>query len=133
ADVAVCGGAEACIDRVSLGSFAAARALSTSFNDEPTRASRPFDRNRDGFVMSEGAGLLVIERLEHALARGAQPLAEVVGYGTSADAYHMTSTPEDGNGAVRAMQQALRQAQISAHDVQHVNAHATSTPLGDLS
>jgi 3-oxoacyl-[acyl-carrier-protein] synthase II len=133
ADIAVCGGAEACIDRVSLGAFAAARALSLGFNATPTRASRPFDRDRDGFVMSEGAGLLVIETLEHALARGATPLAELVGYGTSADAYHMTSTPEDGNGARRAMEQALRQAGISAADVQHVNAHATSTPQGDVS
>jgi 3-oxoacyl-[acyl-carrier-protein] synthase II len=133
ADIAVCGGAEACIDRVSLGAFAAARALSTQFNATPERASRPFDRHRDGFVMSEGAGLLVIETLEHALARGATPLAELVGYGTSADAYHMTSTPEDGGGARRAMEQALRQARIAPADVQHLNAHATSTPLGDVS
>lgn len=132
ADIALCGGAESCIDRVSLGSFAAARALSTAFNDEPARASRPFDRARDGFVMGEGAALLVIERLDHALARGARPLAEIVGYGTSADAHHMTSPPEDGEGAARAMRQALRQAEIAPEDVQHVNAHATSTPLGDL-
>ena len=132
ADVAVCGGAEACIDRVSLGGFAAARALSTGFNDTPARASRPFDRDRDGFVMGEGAGVLVIESLDHALARGATPIAELVGYGTSADAYHMTSGPEDGDGARRSIELALRQAAISPIDVQHLNAHATSTPVGDL-
>lgn len=132
ADVAVCGGAEACIDRVSLGGFAAARALSTAFNDTPTRASRPFDRDRDGFVMGEGAGVLVIESLDHALARGATPIAELVGYGTSADAYHVTAGPEDGDGARRSIEIALRQAAIAPSDVQHVNAHATSTPVGDL-
>ncbi|MGO9361620.1 MAG: beta-ketoacyl-ACP synthase II [Xanthobacteraceae bacterium] len=132
ADIAICGGAEACIDRVSLGGFAAARALSTGFNDTPTRASRPFDRDRDGFVMGEGAGVLVIESLDHALARGAAPIAELVGYGTSADAYHVTAGPEDGDGARRAIEIALRQAAISPIDVQHVNAHATSTPVGDL-
>nr|BFD42508.1 beta-ketoacyl-ACP synthase II [Pseudomonas sp. FFPRI_1] len=130
-DIAVCGGAEAAIHRVSLGGFAAARALSSEYNDTPPRASRPFDQARDGFVMGEGAGLLVIEELEHALARGAQPIAELVGYGTSADAYHMTAGPEDGDGARRAMQQALRQAGIDASQVQHLNAHATSTPVGD--
>ncbi len=132
ADIAVCGGAEACIDRVSLAGFAAARALSSGYNDTPERASRPFDSGRDGFVMGEGAGLLVIESLEHALARGAQPLAEMVGYGTSADAYHLTAGPEDGSGARRAMQQALAQAGIEPGQVQHLNAHATSTPVGDL-
>jgi 3-oxoacyl-[acyl-carrier-protein] synthase II len=132
ADVAVCGGAEASIDRVSLAGFAAARALSSGFNDTPERASRPFDSDRDGFVMGEGSGLLVIESLEHALARGAQPLAELVGYGTSADAYHLTAGPEDGSGARRAMSLALAQAGISADQVQHLNAHATSTPVGDL-
>lgn len=131
ADIAVCGGSEAAIHRVALGCFAAARALSTGFNDRPQEASRPFDRNRDGFVMAEGAGLLVIESLEHALARGAQPLAELVGYGTSADAYHLTAGPEDGHGARHAMEQALRQADIAAGDVQHINAHATSTQVGD--
>lgn len=119
------------MDRVTLGCFAAARALSTGFNDAPHAASRPFDRDRDGFVMAEGAGLLVIESLSHALARGAKPLAEIVGYGTSADAYHLTAGPEDGNGAQRAMQQALKQAGITASDVQHINAHATSTQVGD--
>ncbi|MDR6917760.1 3-oxoacyl-[acyl-carrier-protein] synthase II [Pseudomonas sp. 3296] len=132
ADIAVCGGAEAAIDRVSLAGFAAARALSSGFNETPERASRPFDSARDGFVMGEGAGLLVIESLEHALARGAQPLAELVGYGTSADAYHLTAGPEDGNGARRAMSLALAQAGVSAAQVQHLNAHATSTPVGDL-
>ncbi|ALI10410.1 MULTISPECIES: beta-ketoacyl-ACP synthase II [Pseudomonas] len=131
ADIAVCGGTEAAIDRVTLGCFAAARALSTGFADRPQEASRPFDRDRDGFVMAEGAGLLVIESLEHALARGAKPLAELVGYGTSADAYHLTAGPEDGNGARRAMEQALRQAAVSPADVQHINAHATSTQVGD--
>ncbi|SEG87974.1 beta-ketoacyl-ACP synthase II [Marinobacterium lutimaris] len=131
ADVAICGGAEACIDKVSLGGFAAARALSTGFNDTPARASRPFDRARDGFVMGEGAGVLVIEELEHALARGATPLAEIVGYGTTADAHHITSGPEDGSGARRAMEIALAQAGLTPADLQHVNAHATSTPLGD--
>jgi len=132
ADIALCGGAEAAIDRVSLAGFAAARALSSGFNDTPERASRPFDSDRDGFVMGEGSGLLVIESLEHALARGAQPLAELVGYGTSADAYHLTAGPEDGSGARRAMSLALAQAGITPDQVQHLNAHATSTPVGDL-
>ncbi|MNF67793.1 3-oxoacyl-[acyl-carrier-protein] synthase 2 [compost metagenome] len=132
ADIAVCGGAEAAIDRVSLAGFAAARALSSGYNETPERASRPFDSGRDGFVMGEGAGLLVIESLDHALARGAQPLAELVGYGTSADAYHLTAGPEDGSGARRAMSLALAQAGITASQVQHLNAHATSTPVGDL-
>ena len=131
ADIAICGGAEASIDRVALGGFAAARALSSGFNDTPERASRPFDQDRDGFVMGEGAGIIVIETLEHALARGATPIVELVGYGTSADAYHLTAGPEDGSGARRAMQAAIRQAGIQAADVQHVNAHATSTPVGD--
>jgi 3-oxoacyl-[acyl-carrier-protein] synthase II len=130
-DVAICGGAEACIDIVSLGGFAAARALSSGFND--ARASRPFDRDRDGFVMGEGAGILVIEELEHALARDATPIAEIVGYGTTADAYHMTSGPPDGDGARRAMEIALRQAKLAPADLQHLNAHATSTPAGDES
>ncbi|AIN20361.1 beta-ketoacyl-acyl-carrier-protein synthase II [Yersinia rochesterensis] len=132
ADIALCGGAEAAIDKVSLAGFAAARALSTGSNHAPEKASRPFDSARDGFVMGEGAGLLIIEELEHALARGAKPLAEIVGYGTSADAYHMTSGAEDGDGAYRAMKIALRQAGITPAQVQHLNAHATSTPVGDL-
>ncbi len=131
ADMALCGGSEATIDRVALGSFAAAKALASSFNDEPAKASRPFDQGRDGFVMAEGAGLLVIESLDHALARGATPLAEVVGYGTSADAFHVTSGPEDGAGAARSMRNALRQAQLQPGDIQHLNAHATSTQVGD--
>lgn len=131
ADIALCGGAEAAMDRVSLGGFAAAKALSTSFNDSPQAASRPFDEQRDGFVMSEGAGLLVIERLGHALARGAKPLAELVGYGTTSDAYHLTSGPEDGSGARRAMEIALAQAGITPVQVNHINAHATSTQVGD--
>ena len=132
ADIALCGGSEACIDLVSLGGFAAARALSTGFNETPTRASRPFDRDRDGFVMGEGAGILVIEELEHAIRRGARPLAELVGYGTTADAYHITSGPEDGGGARRAMEGALRQASLKPGDIQHLNAHSTSTPVGDV-
>jgi 3-oxoacyl-[acyl-carrier-protein] synthase II len=131
ADIAICGGAEACIDKVSLGGFAAARALSTGFNDAPEKASRPFDMERDGFVMGEGAGILVIEALDHALARGAMPIAELVGYGTTADAYHMTASPEDGSGAARAMSLALKRAGLQAADVQHLNAHSTSTPVGD--
>lgn len=131
ADIALCGGSEACVDLVALGGFAAARALSTSFNDEPEKASRPFDRDRDGFVMGEGAGLLVIEALEHAQARGATILAELTGYGTSADAYHITSGPEDGSGARRAMETALKQAGLKPGDVGHLNAHSTSTPVGD--
>ncbi len=131
ADVALAGGAEACIERVSLGGFAAARALSSNFNDTPERASRPFDKDRDGFVMGEGAGLMVLEELDHALARGATPIAELVGYGTSADAYHMTAGPEDGSGARRAIEAALKQAGVAPSDVQHLNAHATSTPVGD--
>jgi 3-oxoacyl-[acyl-carrier-protein] synthase II len=131
ADVAIAGGAESCIDRVSLGGFAAARALSTDFGDTPERASRPFDRDRDGFVMGEGAGILVIEELEHALARGAKPIAEIIGYGTTSDAFHLTAGREDGDGAKRAMEIALAQGGIAAADVQHLNAHATSTPVGD--
>ncbi|WP_154956991.1 beta-ketoacyl-ACP synthase II [Klebsiella grimontii] len=131
ADIAICGGTEAAIDRVTLGCFAAARALSTGFSENPAEASRPFDRDRDGFVMAEGAGLLVIESLEHALARGATPLAELVGYGTSADAWHLTAGPEDGSGARRAIELALAQAQVKADEIQHINAHATSTQIGD--
>jgi 3-oxoacyl-[acyl-carrier-protein] synthase II len=131
ADVAIAGGAESCIDRVSLGGFAAARALSTDFGEQPERASRPFDRDRDGFVMGEGAGIVVIEELEHALARGAKPIAEIIGYGTTSDAFHLTAGREDGDGAKRAMEIALAQGGIAAADVQHLNAHATSTPVGD--
>ena len=131
ADIALCGGAEATIDRVSLGGFAAARALGTAFNDDPPKASRPFDSARDGFVMGEGAGIMVIEALDHALARGVKPIAELVGYGTSADAYHLTAGPEDGDGAARAMRAALAQAGLEPSAIGHLNAHATSTPVGD--
>ncbi len=133
ADIALCGGAEACIDRVSFGAFNAARTMSTSFNEHPTKASRPFDMERDGFVMGEGAGMLVIEELEHALRRGATPIAELLGYGTSADAYHMTSPPADGDGGRRAMELALLQAGLTPGQIGHLNAHATSTPVGDIS
>lgn len=131
ADIVICGGAEACIDQVSLGGFAAAKALSTQFAHAPDRASRPFDTARDGFVMAEGAGILVIEFYEHALARGATPIAELVGYGTTSDAYHITSSPEDGAGAARAMSIALKQAGVTPAAIDHINAHATSTPVGD--
>nr|WP_295469293.1 beta-ketoacyl-ACP synthase II [Mesorhizobium sp.] len=132
ADVAICGGTEACMNIVSLSGFAAARSLSTGFNDRPERASRPFDQHRDGFVMGEGAGILVLEELNHAIARGAAPIAEMVGYGTTADAHHITSGPEDGDGARRAMSIAIAQAGISTGQIGHLNAHATSTPVGDL-
>ncbi len=132
ADIAVCGGTEACMNIVSLGGFAAARSLSTGFNETPSRASRPFDMSRDGFVMGEGAGILVIEALSYALARGAKPLAELVGYGTTADAHHVTSGPEDGNGARRAMEIAIAQAEITPREIRHLNAHSTSTLVGDL-
>lgn len=131
ADVALCGGAEACIDRVSLGGFAAARALSTGFNDRPESASRPFDADRDGFVMGEGAAMLVLESREHALARGAAPLAAVKGYATTADAHHITGAPPDAEGARRAMRLALAKAGLPAGEIGYLNAHATSTPLGD--
>ncbi|MGA1831281.1 beta-ketoacyl-ACP synthase II [Rhizobium wenxiniae] len=131
ADVAVCGGTEAAIDRVSLGAFDAARALSTGRNDMPETASRPFDAGRNGFVMGEGAGVLVLEELDHALRRGAVPLAELIGYGTSADAFHVTAAPEDGNGAARAMAAALGQAGLPPEAIGHLNAHATSTLVGD--
>ncbi len=131
ADVMICGGSEMATTPVGIGGFAAARALSTR-NAEPTRASRPWDKERDGFVLGDGAGVLVLEEYQHALARGAKIYAEVIGFGTSADAFHMTSPPEDGEGAARSMQNALKDADISAADVQHINAHGTSTPAGDL-
>ncbi|HEV7996758.1 MAG TPA: beta-ketoacyl-ACP synthase II [Stellaceae bacterium] len=131
ADVMVCGGTEAAVCRLGIAGFAAARALSTGFNDEPTRASRPWDQDRDGFVMGEGAGILVLEELDHAHRRGARIYAEVIGYGMSGDAYHLTAPAEDGNGAFRSMRNAMRRAAIPLERIDYINAHGTSTPLGD--
>ncbi|OIN85496.1 MAG: beta-ketoacyl-[acyl-carrier-protein] synthase II [Alphaproteobacteria bacterium CG1_02_46_17] len=131
ADVMVAGGAEAAVNRLGVASFAACRALSTSYNDNPEAGSRPFDEGRDGFVIAEGAGIVILEELEHAKKRGAKIYAEVIGYGLSGDAYHITSPAEDGDGGFRAMKAALARAEVNPEDIDYINAHGTSTPMGD--